>query len=146
MRWAVSTAGNNAGDFQSSSVRDHYGHPARRCKAVPSDPETPTASLNWTADTIEQKLRRSRIMTKYLPITLGLAAFVAANVTPALARNVHYSAAQAARQMALYAIPDGPRVAGPLPPTAVTVNGEVVGNDPDPQIRLSLAREFYFNK
>jgi hypothetical protein len=85
-------------------------------------------------------------MTKYLPLALALVALAPGQPTPALARNVHYSAAQAARQMALYAIPDGPRVAGPLPPTAVTVNGEVVGNDPDPRIRLSLAREFYFNK
>jgi hypothetical protein len=36
--------------------------------------------------------------------------------------------------------------AGPLPPTAVTVNGEAVGNDPDPRIRLSLIREYFFNK
>jgi hypothetical protein len=48
--------------------------------------------------------------------------------------------------MNLYASPDAPRVAGPLPPTAVTVNGQVVGNDPDPRIRLSLIREYYFNK
>jgi hypothetical protein len=85
-------------------------------------------------------------MTKYLPLALGLVAVAAGHATPALARSVHYSAAQTSRQMALYAIPDGPRVAGPLPPTAVTVNGEVAGNDPDPRIRLSLAREFYFNK
>ena len=85
-------------------------------------------------------------MNKYLSITLGLAVFATAGATPALARARHYSAAQAAQQMALYAMPDGPRVAGPLPPTAVTVNGEVVGNDPDPQIRLSLIREYFANK
>jgi hypothetical protein len=85
-------------------------------------------------------------MKKYLPIALGLAAFAAAGVPPALARSIHYSAAQALPQMNLYASPDAPRVAGPLPPTAVTVNGQVVGNDPDPRIRLSLIREYYFNK
>jgi hypothetical protein len=83
---------------------------------------------------------------KCLLAALGLAAFATAGATPALARNIHYSAAQAARQMALYASPDAPRIAGPLPPTAVTVNGEVVGNDPDPRIRLSLIREFFSNK
>jgi hypothetical protein len=86
-------------------------------------------------------------MKKYLPIAFGLAAFAAAGATPALARPIHYSAAQALLQMNLYASPpDAPRVAGPLPPTAVTVNGQVVGNDPDPRIRLSLIREYYFNK
>ena len=97
-------------------------------------------------------------MTKYFPTLIGLAAFVATGATPALARNihhslvsaparnVHYSAAQAERQMDLYQIPDGPRVPGPLPPTAVTVNGVVVGNDPDPRIRLSLIREYFANK
>ena len=85
-------------------------------------------------------------MKNYLPAALGLAAFAAAGATPALARNIHYSPAQAARQMALYAGPDAPRIAGPLPPTAVTVNGEVVGNDPDPRIRLSLIREYFSNK
>jgi hypothetical protein len=84
-------------------------------------------------------------MKKYLPIAFGLAAF-AASAAPVLARPIHYSAAQALLQMNLYASPDAPRVAGPLPPTAVTVNGQVVGNDPDPQIRLSLIREYYFNK
>jgi hypothetical protein len=86
-------------------------------------------------------------MKKYLPIAFGVAAFtVAAGAAPALARPIHYSAAQASLQMNLYASPDAPRVAGPLPPTAVTVNGQVVGNDPDPRIRLSLIREYYFNK
>ena len=83
-------------------------------------------------------------MKKYLPIVFGLAAFACA--TPVLARPIHYSAAQALLQMNLYASPDAARVAGPLPPTAVTVNGQVVGNDPDPRIRLSLIREYYFNK
>jgi hypothetical protein len=85
-------------------------------------------------------------MKKFLPIAFGLAAFAAAGATPALARPIHYSAAQALLQMNLYASPDAPRVTGPLPPTAVTVNGQVVGNDPDPRIRLSLIREYYFNK
>ena len=85
-------------------------------------------------------------MKKYLPITFTLVTFAAASVTPVLARDIHYSAAQAALQMELYAIPDGPRVPGPLPPTAVTVNGVVVGNDPDPRIRLSLIREYFGNK
>jgi hypothetical protein len=83
---------------------------------------------------------------KHLATAIGLAAFAAAGATPALARDFHYSAAQAARQLELYAIPDGPRVPGPLPPTAVTVNGEIVGNDPDPRIRLSLIREYFANK
>jgi hypothetical protein len=88
-------------------------------------------------------------MKKYLPIALGLATFAAAAAaaaTPAHARSLRYSAAQAQRQMDLYAIPDSVRIAGPLPPTAVTVNGQVVGNDPDPRIRLSLIREFFANK
>ena len=85
-------------------------------------------------------------MKKYLPIAFGVAAFAAAGAEPALARPIHYSVAQALLQMNLYASPDAPRVAGPLPPTAVTVNGQVVGNDPDPRIRLSLIREYYFNK
>jgi hypothetical protein len=85
-------------------------------------------------------------MKKYFSAALGLAAFAAAGATPALARNVRYPDAQAARQMAQYAAPDAPRIAGPLPPTAATVNGVVVGNDPDPQIRLSLMREYFFNK
>jgi hypothetical protein len=85
-------------------------------------------------------------MKKYLPIAFGLAACAAAGATPALARPIHYSAAQALLQMNLYASPDAARVAGPLPPTAVTVNGQVVGNDPDPRIRLSPIREYYFNK
>jgi hypothetical protein len=97
-------------------------------------------------------------MKKYFMTAIGLVAFAAAGVTPALAgnirhsvgaapaRNTHYSAAQAERQMDLYQIPDGPRVPGPLPPTAVTVNGVVVGNDPDPRIRLSLIREYFANK
>jgi hypothetical protein len=82
----------------------------------------------------------------YFLAALGLAAFATADATSALARNIHYLPAQAGRQMALYASPDAPRMAGPLPPTAVTVNGEVVGNDPDPRIRLSLIREFFSNK
>jgi hypothetical protein len=53
-------------------------------------------------------------MKKYLPIVFGLAAF--AGATPALARPIHYSAAQALLQMNLYASPDAARVAGPLPP------------------------------
>ena len=85
-------------------------------------------------------------MKKYLPIAFGLTAFAVAGAAPALARPIHYSAAKALLQMNLYASPDAPRVAGPLPPTAVTVNGQVVGNDPDPRIRLSLIREYYFNK
>jgi len=85
-------------------------------------------------------------MTKCLALALGLAVCAACGVAPASARSIHYSAAQAQRQMELYAMPDGPRVAGPLPSTAVTVNGEVVGNDPDPRIRLSLIREYFFNK
>jgi hypothetical protein len=85
-------------------------------------------------------------MKKYFQIALGMAAFAAAGATPALARPIHYSAAQALLQMNLYASPDAPRVPGPLPPTAVTVNGQVVGNDPDPRIRLSLIREYYANK
>jgi hypothetical protein len=85
-------------------------------------------------------------MKRYFPIALGLGTLAAVSATPALARSVHYSAAQISQQVALYAIPDGPRVAGPLPPTAVTVNGELVGNDPDPRIRLSLIREFFANK
>jgi hypothetical protein len=83
---------------------------------------------------------------EYLPIALGMAAFAAVGATPTLVRNVHYSAAQAARQIEAYAIPDGSRIAGPPPPTAVTVNGQVVGNDPDPRIRFSLIREFFNNK
>jgi hypothetical protein len=83
-------------------------------------------------------------MKKYLPIAFGLAAFAAAGATPALARPIHYSAAQALLQMNLYASPDAARVAGPLPPTAVTVNGQVVGNDPDPRILLQQIRHSEF--
>jgi hypothetical protein len=81
-------------------------------------------------------------MKKYLQIAIGLATFAAAGATPALARPIHYSTAQALLQMNLYASPDAPRVPGPLPSTAVTVNGQVVGNDPDPRIWLSLIREY----
>jgi hypothetical protein len=101
---------------------------------------------NCTAHPFKTLSRKIGVMKKYITVKLGLAAFVAAGATPAFARNTHYSLAQAARQMALYASPDAPRIAGPLPPTAVTVNGEVVGNDPDPRIRLSLIREYFFNK
>jgi hypothetical protein len=85
-------------------------------------------------------------MKKHLATAIALAAFAASGATPAIARDLHYSTAQIARQLELYAIPDGPRVPGPLPPTAVTVNGEVAGNDPDPRIRLSLIREYFANK
>jgi hypothetical protein len=113
----------------------------------------PDCKSHLHSNAIKQYSERSRIMKKCFPITLALAAF-ATGATPALARPIHhsaarpmhYSAAQAARQMYLYASPDAVRVAGPLPPTAVTVNGVVVGNDPDPRIRLSLIREYYANK
>ena len=85
-------------------------------------------------------------MKNYFAFALGPTAFAAACVTPALARYIRYSAAQVSRQMDLYAMPDGPRIAGPLPPQAVTVNGQVVGDDSDPRIRLSLICEFFFNK
>jgi uncharacterized protein YjiS (DUF1127 family) len=101
MRQRSSTAGNNLGNLQSSSVRDGYGYNAWRRKVVPGDPETRLQS-NCTADTIEQKLRRSRIMKEYLSNTLGLAAFTAAGVRPALTQGLQHSAARASRQMGLY--------------------------------------------
>jgi uncharacterized protein YjiS (DUF1127 family) len=41
-------------------------------------------------------------MKEYISITLALAAFTAAGARPALARGLHYSAAQASRQIDLY--------------------------------------------
>jgi uncharacterized protein YjiS (DUF1127 family) len=41
-------------------------------------------------------------MKKYLSNTLGLAEFATAGARPALTRGLHYSAAQASRQMDLY--------------------------------------------
>lgn len=80
-------------------------------------------------------------MKKYPPITPEVWAFAVAGASPAPALGIRYSVAQASRQMDLYAIPDGQRTAGPLPPSTVTVNGQVAGNRPPSRIlRQQLSR------
>jgi hypothetical protein len=82
-------------------------------------------------------------MKKYLSIALGLAAFATTGLTPALARTARHPATQDSRQMYLYARSSAPR--GAVSSQVATVNGQVVGQDPDANVRLSLMREFFAN-
>jgi hypothetical protein len=87
-------------------------------------------------------------MKKYLPIALGLAAFATAGAAPALARTTHHPATQDSRQMYLYARSSAPPSAAPrgaVSSQVATVNGQVVGQDPDANVQLSLMREFFAN-